>query len=162
MPPLWIQTFKDQLKFPFLPLWLHLLKERQPLLLGIYYLDLLFTIQLIWSCVLSYLVCLAVVCFLMDCLWGSTLDCPLCFLYIMLNACKLLAGEDSWESFYCKEIKPVNPKGSQSWVFNGKTDAEAPILWPPDAKRWLIGKDPDSGKDWRQKEKGMAEDEMVR
>ena len=65
---------------------------------------------------------------------------------------------------YCKEIKPVHPKGNQPWRYTGKTDvkAEAPILWPPDAKRWLIGKDPDAGKDWRHKEKGTAEDEMVR
>ena len=64
----------------------------------------------------------------------------------------------------CKEIQPVNPKGNQSWIFIGRTDAEAetPILWPPDAKNWLIGKDPDAGKDWRQEEKGTAEDEMVR
>ena len=61
-----------------------------------------------------------------------------------------------------KEIKPVNPKGNQSWMFIGRTDAEAPILWLPDAKSWLIGKDPDAGKDWGQKEKGVAEDEMVR
>ena len=63
----------------------------------------------------------------------------------------------------CKEIKPVNPKGNQPWIFIGRTDAkaEAPILWPPDAKSRLIGKDPDAGKDWRQKEKGTAEDEMV-
>ena len=63
----------------------------------------------------------------------------------------------------CKEIKPVNPKGNQSWIFIGRTDAEAetPILWPPDAKNWLIRKDPDAGKDWRQEEKGMTEDEMV-
>ena len=54
----------------------------------------------------------------------------------------------------CKKIKPVNPKGNQSWIFTGRTDAEAPILWPPDAKNWLIRKDPDTGKDWRQKEKG--------
>ena len=60
----------------------------------------------------------------------------------------------------CKEIKPVNPKGNQSWIFIGRTDAEAPILWPPEAKNWLIGKDPDAGKDRRQ-EKGMTEDEMV-
>ena len=62
----------------------------------------------------------------------------------------------------CKEIKPVNPKGNQSWVFFGRTDAEAeaPILWPPDVKSWLIWKDPDAGKDWRQ-EKGMTEDKMV-
>ena len=59
----------------------------------------------------------------------------------------------------CKEIKPVNPKGNQSWVFIGKTDAqvEALILWPPDAKNWLIGKHPDAGKDWRQEEKGTTE-----
>ena len=63
----------------------------------------------------------------------------------------------------CKEIQPVNSKGSQSWIFIGRTDAEAeaPILWPPDVKNWLIGKDPDAGKDWRQEEKGMTEDEMV-
>ena len=63
----------------------------------------------------------------------------------------------------CKEIQPVHSKGDQSWVFIGKTDVEAetPILWPPDAKSWLIGKDPDAGKDWGQEEKGMTEDEMV-
>ena len=63
----------------------------------------------------------------------------------------------------CKEIQPVHPKGNQSWVFSGRTDveAEAPILWPPDAKSWLIWKDPDAGKDWRQEEKGMTKDEMV-
>ena len=60
-----------------------------------------------------------------------------------------------------KEIKPVHPKGNQLWIFIGRIDAEAPILWPPDAKNWLIWKDPDGGKDWRQKEKGMTEDEMV-
>ena len=61
----------------------------------------------------------------------------------------------------CKGIKPVNPKGNQSWIFIGRTDAEAPILWPPDAKNWLLGKDPDAGRDWRQEEKGMTENEMV-
>ena len=60
----------------------------------------------------------------------------------------------------CK-IKPVNSKGNQSWIFIRSTDAEAPILWPPDVKNWLTGKDPDAGKDWRQEEKGMTEDEMV-
>ena len=62
----------------------------------------------------------------------------------------------------CK-IKPVNPKGNQSWIFTGRTDAEVetPILWPPDAKNWLIWKDPDAGKDWGQEEKGMTEVEMV-
>ena len=63
-----------------------------------------------------------------------------------------------------KEIKPVNPKRKQPWIFIGRTNAEAaaPILWLPDLKSLLIGKDPDAGKDWRQKEKGAAEDEMVR
>ena len=63
----------------------------------------------------------------------------------------------------CKEIKPVNPKGNQSWIFVGRTgaEAEAPILWPPDAKSWLIGKDRDSGKDRRQEAKEMTKDEMV-
>ena len=63
----------------------------------------------------------------------------------------------------CKEIKPVHPKGNQSWIFIGRTDAEAetPILWPPDAKNWLIGKDSDAEKDRRQEEKGPTEEEMV-
>ena len=63
----------------------------------------------------------------------------------------------------CKEIQPVYPKGDLSWVFAERTDVEAetPILWPPDAKSWLIWKDPDAGKDWGQEEKGMTEDEMV-
>ena len=63
----------------------------------------------------------------------------------------------------CKEIQPVHPKGNQSWIFFGRTNAkaEAPILWPPDAKNWLIGKDPDAGKDWWREEKGTTEDEMV-
>ena len=63
----------------------------------------------------------------------------------------------------CKDIKPVNHKGNQPWLVIGRTDAEAqaPILWPPDAKSWLIGKDPDAGKDWRHKEKGATEDKMV-
>ena len=63
----------------------------------------------------------------------------------------------------CKEIKPVHPKGNQSWIFIGRADAEAeaPILWPRYVKSWLIGKDPDAGKNWRQEEKGMTEDEMA-
>ena len=62
-----------------------------------------------------------------------------------------------------KEIQPVHPKGNQSWIFNGRTDAktETPKLWPLDVKNWLHGKDPDTGKDWRREEKGMIEDEMV-
>ena len=67
-------------------------------------------------------------------------------------------------SLNCKEIQPVHPKGDQSWVFTGRTDAkaEASILWPPDEKSQLIEKDPDAGKDWGQEEKGATEDEMVR
>ena len=62
-----------------------------------------------------------------------------------------------------KEIKPVNPKGSQSWIFTGRTDAESKtlILWPPDAKNWLSGKNPDAGKDWSQEKREMTEEEMV-
>ena len=62
-----------------------------------------------------------------------------------------------------KEIQPVNPKGNHSWIFTGRTDAETetPILWPPDVKNRLIGKDPDAGKDWRREKKGMTEDEML-
>ena len=63
----------------------------------------------------------------------------------------------------CKEIQPVHPKGNQPWIFFGRTDAETetPILWPPDEKNWLTGKDPDAGKDWRQEEKGTTDGEMV-
>ena len=63
----------------------------------------------------------------------------------------------------CKEIQPIHPKGDQSWVFIGRIDAKAEtlILWPPDGKSWLIGKDPDAGRDWGQKEKGTTEDEMA-
>ena len=63
----------------------------------------------------------------------------------------------------CKEIQQVHPKGDQSWVFIGRTDAEAetPVLWPPDVKSWLTGKDPDAGRDWGQEEKGTTEDEMA-
>ena len=66
-------------------------------------------------------------------------------------------------SLDCKEIQPGNPKGNQSWIFIGRTDAEAETrtLWPPDAKNWLTEKDPDAGKDWRQEVKGMTEDKMV-
>ena len=64
---------------------------------------------------------------------------------------------------HCKEIQPVHSKGDQSWVFFGRNDAKAetPVLWPPDAKSRLIGKDPDAGKDWGQEEKGTTEDEKV-
>ena len=73
------------------------------------------------------------------------------------------AEEDSKSPLNCTETKPVNPKGNQPWIFIGRTEAEAeaPKLWPPDVKSWLIGKEPDTGKDWRQAEKQATEDEMV-
>ena len=79
-----------------------------------------------------------------------------CFWTVVLE--KTLESPWNW-----KEIQPVHPKGNQSWIFIGRTGAEAEtsILWPPDVKNWLTGKDPDAGKDWRQEEKGMTEDEMV-
>ena len=87
---------------------------------------------------------------------GSWVSKNWCFWTVVLE--KTLESPLDW-----KEIQPVHPKGNQSWIFIGRTDAEAetPILWPPDAKNWLIGKDPDAGKDWRWKEKGKTEDEMV-
>ena len=79
-----------------------------------------------------------------------------------IRLCDKGLGKTCKDSLDCKEIKPVNPEGNQSWIFIGRTDveAEAPILWPPDAKNWHIGKGPGAGKDWRQK-KGMTEDDMV-
>ena len=77
---------------------------------------------------------------------------------------QIVVLEETLESLLdWKDIKPVYPKGNHSWIFIGRTDAEAEtlILWPPDAKNWLIGRDPDAGKDWRQEEKGTTEDEMV-
>ena len=80
----------------------------------------------------------------------------LCFWTVMLE--KILEGP-----LDCKEIQLIHPKGSQSWIFIGRTDAEAEtlIFWPPDVKNWLIWKDPDAGKDWGQEEKGTTEDEMA-
>ena len=78
-----------------------------------------------------------------------------------INAFELWCWKRLESPLDSKEIKPVNLKGNQPWIFTGRTDAEAPILWPPDAKSRLIGKDPDAGKDWRQKEKRAIEDEMV-
>ena len=77
----------------------------------------------------------------------------------MLSNCG--AGEDSWESLGQQKIKSVYPKGNQSWIFIGKTDAEAPILWPHDTKTQLLGRDFGAGKDWGQEEEGMTEDDMV-
>ena len=85
--------------------------------------------------------------------------------WVQKNSCFwTVALEKTLESpLDCKEIHPVSSKGNQSWIFTGRTDAKAEtlILRPPDAKNWLIEKDPDAGKDWRQEERGMTEDEMV-
>ena len=85
--------------------------------------------------------------------------------WVPKNWCfQIVVLEKTLESLLdCKEITPVNPKGDQPWILIGRTDAEteAPILWPPDVKSWLIGKDRDAGKDWGQEEKGMTEDTMV-
>ena len=80
-----------------------------------------------------------------------------------IDAFELWCWKTLESPFDSKEIQPVHPKGNQSWIFTGRTDAEAetPILCPPDVKSWLIWKDLDAGKDWRQEEKGMTEDEMV-
>ena len=97
---------------------------------------------------------------------------------ILIVTARVLDHKESWvPKYWCfwtvvlektlespldlKEIKPVNPKGNQPWIFIGKTDAEAPILWPCDVRIWLTGKDPDAGKDGGQEKKGMTEDEMV-
>ena len=95
--------------------------------------------------------------------WMWELDCEES--WVLKNWCFwTMVLEKTLESpLDCKEIQPVNPKGNQSWIFIEKTDVEAetPILWPPDAKNWLIGKDSDAGKDWRQEEKGMTEHEII-
>ena len=91
----------------------------------------------------------------------------ICFLLTRLIFIRIIfhvALEKTLESpLECKEIQPVHSKGDQSWVFIGRTDAKAetPLLWPPHAKSWLIGKDPDAEKDWGQEEKGTTEDEMA-
>ena len=82
--------------------------------------------------------------------------------WVLKNWCFQTVEKTLKSPLDCKEIKPVNPKGNQSWIVIGRTDAEAPILWPPDVKSQLTGKDCDAGKDWRQEEKGTTEDEMVR
>ena len=96
-------------------------------------------------------------------IYGSVLDYKES--WVLKNWCfwTVLLEETLESPLDCKEIQPIHPKGDQSWVFIGRTDAEAetPILWPPDAKNWLIGKDPEAGKAWRQEEKGMTEDEMA-
>ena len=96
-------------------------------------------------------------------IWMWELDCEES--WALKNWCFwTVVSEKTLESpLDCKEIQPVHPEGNQSWVFIGRTDVETetPVFWPPDAKSWLIWKDPDALKDWRQEEKGMKEDEMV-
>ena len=93
--------------------------------------------------------------------WMWELDCE--EIWVQKNWCFwTVVLEKTLESpLDCKEIQPVHPKGDQSWVFIGRTDAETPILGPPHAKSWLIGKDPDAGRDCGQEEKGVTEDEMA-
>ena len=95
--------------------------------------------------------------------WMWELDCEES--WVLKNWCfwTVLLEKTLESPLDCKEIQPVHPKGDQSWVFIGRTDAEAetPILWPPHAKSWLVGKDPDAGRDWGPEEKGMTENEMV-
>ena len=102
-------------------------------------------------------------CFSSSHVWMWELDCKES--WVLKNWCfwTVVLEKSLESSLDCKEIQPVHPKGDQSWIYVGRTDAEAetPILWPPDAKNWLTGKDPDAGKDWRQEEKGMTKDEMV-
>ena len=83
--------------------------------------------------------------------------------YTRVHFCAVVLEKTLNSPLDYKEIKPVHPKGNQPWIVIGRTEAEAeaPIFWPPDAKSQLIGKDPDAGKDWRQEEKGVTEDEMV-
>ena len=80
-----------------------------------------------------------------------------------IDVLKLMMQKTLESPLVCKGIQPVHPKGDKSWVFIGRTDAEAetPIFWPPSAKSWLIGKDPDAWRDWEQEEKGTTEDEMA-
>ena len=95
-------------------------------------------------------------------MYGCELDCEES--WVLKNWCfwTVVLEKTLESSLDCKEIQPVHPKGEQSWVLIGRTDAEAetPVLWP-DAKSWLIGKDPDAGRDWGQEEKGTTEDEMA-
>ena len=87
-----------------------------------------------------------------------------CVFNILIRFFWIVVPEKTLESSLdFKEIRSVNPKGNKCWILTGRTvaEVEAPILWPPDVKSWLIGKDPDAGKDWRQ-EKGVAENEMIR
>ena len=96
-------------------------------------------------------------------IWIGELDCEES--WVAMNRCfwTVVLEKTLASPLDCKEIQPVHPGGDQSWVFIGRTDAEAetPILWPPHAKSWLIGKDPDAGRDWGQENKGTTEDEMA-
>ena len=96
--------------------------------------------------------------------WMWELDCEESWVQKNCCFCTVVLEKTLESPLDCKEIKSVNTKGNQSWIFIGRMDAEAdtPVLWPPDVKNWITGKDPDAGKDWRQEEKGMTENERVR
>ena len=96
-------------------------------------------------------------------IWMWELECKETWALRNWYFCTVVLEKTLESALDFKEIQPAHPKGNQSWIFIGRNDAEAetPVLWPPDAKNWLIWKDPDVGKDWRWKEKGMAEDEMA-
>ena len=95
--------------------------------------------------------------------WMWELDCEERWVLKNWCFCTVVLEKTLESPLDCKEIQPVHPKGDQSWVFIGRTDAEVetPIVWPPHAKSWLIGKDPDAGRNWGQEEKGTTEDEMA-
>ena len=105
--------------------------------------------------------------------YSQSYDFSSCYMWMWELNCKEVSAPKNWcfqivvlektleSALECKEIRSVNPKGNQPWIFIRRTDGEALIIWPPDAKGWLIRKDTDVGKDWRQKEKGVTEGEMV-
>ena len=93
--------------------------------------------------------------------WSSKLNLLLWFIFLFCQFLTIEYNSMAKVLWWSQPCKPVHPKGNQQWIFIGRTDAEVLILWPPDAKSWFIGKDPDAGKDWRWEEKGTTEDEMV-
>ena len=97
---------------------------------------------------------------LWQCIWKSNLEWIISAIFNLVHINQFAAVLTLESPLDCKEIQPVHPKGNQSWIFIGRTDVEGelPVLWPSDAKSWLIWKDPDAGKDWRREEKGTTED----
>ena len=135
MPPLWKKSYDQPRQ--------HIKKQRHYFAnKGLYSLSYSFSSSHVWMLELHYK--------------ASSALKNWCFWTVMF-------GKTVERLLSCKEIKPVNPQGNQSWIFIGRTDAEAEtsILWPHDVKNWLLGRDPDAGEDWRQEEKGTAEEEIV-